>query len=88
MKTQVTKKKLTLRTQKAEPVAPAEEEASAPVAAPQVAAFRPHVSDAYHKPAMIAAILACLVFLGLIAIQIIEWTYYQSPPSVWPPKLM
>lgn len=89
MKTSVTKKKLTLKTKKAAPVPEPQEQA--PTATPAVATGvvdATVVDTSSHKPAFIAAILAALVFLGLIAIQIIEWVYYQTQPSVWPPKMM
>lgn len=94
MKTQATKRKLTLKTQKAQPASDAEGKADGadttpPAAAPVAAAptGKAVVDTSYHKPALIMAILAALVFLALIAVQALEWYYYQQPPSVWPPKV-
>lgn len=90
MKTQVTKRKLTLKNKKAAsaPDTAAEgagaEEGTAPAAAK--APGKTGVNAAYHKPAAIMAILASLIVLGLIAVQVMEWVYYQSPPSAWPIK--
>lgn len=32
----------------------------------------------------ILALLAVLLFLALIGLQVMEWLYYRSPPSLWP----
>lgn len=30
------------------------------------------------------ALVAVLLFLGLIGLQVAEWLYYSSDPTVWP----
>ena len=40
--------------------------------------------SASYKIAGTLAIITTVVFLALIAVQILEAVFYQSPPSVWP----
>ncbi len=87
MDTQVTqKKKLTLRAQKPDlgPDAGAGATADAPA---EVAVARPAIDSRYHTPAAIIAIVASVIFLTLLALQAMEWAYYQAPPTVWPPPV-
>lgn len=37
-----------------------------------------------NKAQAILAILATLLFVALIALQVLELTSYSAPPSVWP----
>ncbi len=50
--------------------------------------FQPPPMDAApqasYKVAGTLAILASILFLALVAVQLLEASYYQSPPSVWP----
>ncbi|MDP6524920.1 MAG: hypothetical protein QGI24_07400 [Kiritimatiellia bacterium] len=86
MNTQVTKKKkLTLKTKRAtrRPVDAGEQvdgaaSAPAPAAAAAAGAGRGKVDSSYHKIGAIFAILATLIFIGLIALQVLEWLYYDG----------
>lgn len=86
----VKKKKLTLKTTKSAAASANQDSGTGKAAksnAPAVAT-KAVVNSAYHKPAAIIAIITSLIFLGLIAVQLLEWTYYEQPPSVWPLKLV
>ena len=86
----VKKKKLTLKiTRAATPTAGQDNGADeAEVLAAPTAPAKAVIDSAYHKPAAIIAIITALIFLGLIAVQLLEWTYYEQPPTVWPLKLV
>jgi hypothetical protein len=85
MNTQVTKKKkkLTLKTKRASrrPVDTGEQvegAASVPAPAAPSGAGRGKVDSSYHKIGAIFAILATLIFIGLVALQVLEWLYYDG----------
>lgn len=59
------------------------EDAAAPAPRLSPPEMAPPPSASY-KVAGILAILATLMFLGLIAVQFLELNYYAAPPSVWP----
>lgn len=85
MNTQVTKKKkLTLKTKRvsrhpADGAAQAESTAPESAPAAPARAGKVKVDGSYHKIGAIFAIIATLVFVGLIALQVLEWLYYDGP---------
>mgnify|MGYP007062775146 CR=1 FL=1 len=34
---------------------------------------------------IVLSIIGCLVFIGLLVVQYIEWDYYNQPPNAFPP---
>ena len=38
----------------------------------------------FTKIAAVLAILAALCLGGLVTMQVLEYQYYQAPPSLWP----
>jgi len=86
----VKKKKLTLKTTRAATSTADQNNGAgeAEVLAAPTAPTKAVIDSAYHKPAAIIAIITALIFLGLITVQLLEWTYYEQPPTVWPLKLV
>lgn len=69
--------------------APKDSENESAAEAPIPSRFQPPPTDdaaprASYKIAGTLAILASILFLALVAVQLLEAAYYQSPPSVWP----
>ena len=80
------KKSLQLKSKADEEAAPPESEQSE--SDEPIADERASSSEWSYTPDIIVAICAVVIFIALILVQVLEWSYFSQPPNVWPPKVV